>query len=220
MDNLYLIKYNNTVIGAYTSYKLAEIFILSCFQNNLMKNSAIILIIKTNSCYCINTKIIYESNNNIVLERKKPFIDIDKNYNPVYENNEKDMKINNINLENAKIKLETIGNKKNNLQHKINIIKYNNEKQLETKKIYEIDIELFKKFLDNQLNDPLFTIPDLFKEKFNVFKKLFDNNNLSYETFFKEYYNKYNYTYLKYNEDSSDEEKKNSLNIIEEFHIS
>ena len=58
-----------------------------------------------------------------------------------------------------------------------------------------------------------FIIPELFKEKFDIFNKLFKNNNLNYDSFISEYYNNtfYNDTFI-INKSS---EKSNSDTIAE-----
>ena len=60
--NSYLIEYNGRVIGSYSDYTTAEIFILSCYQNNLMNKNAYIHCYKINSCYQISTNIITPTN--------------------------------------------------------------------------------------------------------------------------------------------------------------
>ena len=61
--------------------------------------------------------------------------------------------------------------------------------------------------------DSSFIIPELFKEKFDIFNKLFKNNNLNYDSFISEYYNNtfYNDTFI-INKSS---EKSNSDTIAE-----
>lgn len=55
MNRIYLIRYNDNIIGAYTDYEMAETFIKSCIQNKLMIESATIITFKTNSCLKIST---------------------------------------------------------------------------------------------------------------------------------------------------------------------
>jgi len=65
MDELYLIEYNNKIIGAYDSYNAANTFILSCVQNNFMDNTATILTFKRNSCYQIIKEVAQKPNQKI-----------------------------------------------------------------------------------------------------------------------------------------------------------
>ena len=61
--NSYLIEYNEKIIGSYSDYNNAELFILSCYQNNLMTKDAYIHCYKINSCYKVNTNIVTINNN-------------------------------------------------------------------------------------------------------------------------------------------------------------
>ena len=54
----YLVDYEGKVIGCYSSFNSAESFILSCLQNNFMKDFALIHKIRENSCFKIKTKKI------------------------------------------------------------------------------------------------------------------------------------------------------------------
>ena len=54
----YLIEYEGKIIGCYVSFFEAESFILSCLQNNLMKDSAKVHVLRKNSCFKIKTKKI------------------------------------------------------------------------------------------------------------------------------------------------------------------
>jgi hypothetical protein len=60
--NSYLIEYNERIIGSYSEYNNAELFILSCYQNNLMTKDATIHCYKMNSCYKVNSKIVIFNN--------------------------------------------------------------------------------------------------------------------------------------------------------------
>ena len=54
----YLVEYDGKVIGSYSDFLSAKLFILSCLQNNFMKDFALVHKIMTNSCYKIKTKKI------------------------------------------------------------------------------------------------------------------------------------------------------------------
>ena len=54
----YLVEYDGKVIGSYSDFLSAKSFILSCLQNNFMKNFAFVHKIMANSCYKISTKKI------------------------------------------------------------------------------------------------------------------------------------------------------------------
>jgi hypothetical protein len=216
----FLISYKDKIIGVYTNFDKAKLFIHSCLSNNLMTGSADILVYKKNSCHCIN--II-----NITLETKP----IEKENKPIEKENkpiEKENKL--IIKENKLIEKEIdynnpeyikLAEDKNILQHKINMLKVQKERIKESKEIFDNDIILFNKFKNNIIEDSNFIIPELFKDKFLIFKNLEYENKLNWENFIKEY--NHNNIYTDYfNSNSYDDSfvengKKNNINI--EFEI-
>ena len=177
----YLVQYNNKIIGSFNEAILAENFILSCLQNNLMQHSAKVLKFRTNSCYCdgsydvgnitppveIITPVVQQVNEEQEQEqepvKEKKFIDFE-------------------NPEVIKISQEKI-----DLQHKINMLKASKEKIKESKSVYENDLKLFDIFSESLAKDPKFIISDLFKDKYNIIKKLKDEDKLSWENFSSEH---------------------------------
>lgn len=206
----FLIRYKNKIIGVYNNFDKAKIFILSCLSNNLMIGSADILVYNKNSCNCIDTI-------NIILEKEiKPIAKEDiKEIKPSI----KIIEEKHFNYDNPEyIKL---ADDKNNLQHKINMLKIQKEKIRESKEIYDNDIILFNKFKKNILNDSKFIIPELFNDKFEILKKLEEENELNWENFIK-YYNHNNIysDYFKlnsYDESFIKSTKKNNISM--EFEI-
>jgi hypothetical protein len=68
MGTIYLLEYKNNIIGAYTNYNLAEIFINSCKQNNFFDSDINIISFKENTCLKIKTTLVecsYVENVNI-----------------------------------------------------------------------------------------------------------------------------------------------------------
>ena len=107
------------------------------------------------------------------------------------------------------------------LQHKINMLKVQKERIEESKEIYNNDINLYNKFKQNLNNDSNFIIPELFKDKFYILKKLDEENKLDWNNFFNEYnHNNIYGDYFKlnnYDESFIASDKKDELN--EEFEI-
>jgi hypothetical protein len=176
----YLVQYNNKIIGSFNEAILAENFILSCLQNNLMQHSAKVLKFRTNSCYCdgnydVGTIIQSLPITSIVETIVQP-VSIEKE--PVKEKKFIDFE----NPEVIKISQEKI-----ELQHKINMLKASKEKIKESKSVYENDLKLFNLFSESLAKDPKFIISDLFKDKYNIIKKLKDEDRLSWENFSSEY---------------------------------
>lgn len=78
-------------------------------------------------------------------------------------------------------------------QQKIEILSHVNKLKLEKKKLeekqtkYEYDIQLYEKFKKYIIDDPRFTIPEMFKESYNLFEKLEKNNDLNFESYLENY---------------------------------
>jgi hypothetical protein len=197
MEN-FLIKYKSNIIGVYNDIESAKLFIKSCLSNKLMIDSADILVFPSNSCYCINTI-------NITLETNK----IEK----IKSNLIKSIPVKEINYNDPKyLKL---AEDKIILQHKINMLKVQKERIRESKDIYENDIKLYNKFKQEILNNNQFIIPDLFKDKFELFKKLDNENKLNWDNFIKE--NTHDNIYNEYFKLNSYEETFTNNDIKEDF---
>ena len=211
----FLIEYNNKIIGVYNTFDDAETFVLSCLQNRLMTHTVKILKFRTNSCFQIESKQIslnQQLSNNQDAEHIKPVVTVQKKITdtkPVINVDPKSVET-----------LQKISKDKIDLQHKINMLKYHKKKLDESKNVYENDIKLFELFNDSKTNDPEFIIPELFKEKYNIMHKLKEQNNLSWETFTKEYQQENfedNYFGLNDYEESFINEKRDIID--EEFDI-
>jgi hypothetical protein len=199
----YLIEYDNKIIGVYNDYKLAEHFILSCLQNNLMNNSANILTYDINSCYKVKTNQVTLFKNNT--SKKVVFM------------NDRPIKANNINLKSPTLESKSLknnnesitpnntpviecpsinfldptlldlANQKIELQHNINMLKVKKNKMDESKQVFETDLKLFELFKNKIEQEDKFEIPELFRDKFNIMSKLNAENKLDWENFVLEY---------------------------------
>jgi hypothetical protein len=179
----FLIEYKNKIIGTYQDYEMAETFILSCLQNNLMTTSAKILKYKTNSCYYDNEYVITlpsasfsESNKSVNFIPAPVFIPASNIIPSEVQPVKKDLDLNDP-------KLKEIAKEKLDLQHKINLLKVHKQRIDESKKVYENDIKLYDMFSENIKNDPSFVLPDLFVDKYNIIKKLKAEDKLTWENF-------------------------------------
>jgi hypothetical protein len=176
-------------------------------------------VIKNNNKVIDNKVIDNKEIDNKEIDNNK----INFNFNQIikdYNNNKQLFCLKEENLDtNSKINynlIEEIKNKKINeqkdLQYNINILKIKKEKMKEFKNIYENDLKLFHLFNENKLKSNNFIIPCLFEDKYNLFNKLLNENNLSCHSFIKEFYtNELNCVNLFI--------KQNISNINEEFEI-
>ena len=95
---------------------------------------------------------------------------------------------NSIELKENTIKLNNISQQKIELQHNINILKMRKKKIEEYKLVFKNDLILFDLFSEKLHKDSFFVIPELFDKKFKLITKIKHNNNLSWDTFYDEYY--------------------------------
>ena len=77
--------------------------------------------------------------------------------------------------------------KKCELEYELNNLKKEKDKIEESKKTYKVDVELYKKFKKIKEESYQFDIPELFVEKYNVFEKLDNDDNLNWENFYVNY---------------------------------
>jgi hypothetical protein len=68
------------------------------------------------------------------------------------------------------------------LQHEINILKMKKAKLEQSKKVYDTDLNIYNTFKKCST-----VVPEIFKKKYDIFKKLEDKNELSWENFISEY---------------------------------
>ena len=195
MSHIYLIENKSKIIGVFNDYKVSELYVFSLLQNNIIDDIISINKYILNSGYCTD-KIIFNHNNtkiqstvqpkkNILIE-KKIQNDIDNESNILIDNTK--------NYEN----LENIAKNKIELQHDINILKKQKEKLIESKQVYETDLKLFEMFTNEINKNPNFIIPELFINKYKIFKKLKLENDLSLESFNLEYKKNKNNDYNDY----------------------
>lgn len=68
------------------------------------------------------------------------------------------------------------------LQHEINLLKMKKAKLEQSKKVYDTDLNIYNTFKKCST-----VVPEIFKKKYDIFKKLEDKNELSWENFISEY---------------------------------
>jgi hypothetical protein len=213
--NSYLIEYNGKIIGSYSDYNNAELFILSCYQNNLMTRDAYIHCYKMNSCYKMNTNIVTINNNtssdcDISLHVLSPHtipespttstnkgINVSSNNNSVCgsQSSDEDCQTKTpiemisitpeMKLQNEKL-INDIEKEKHNLIHNMNLLKLQQKKISEAKQVFDVDSKLFNQFKAAKETDNTFIIPELFVNKYKIMSKLFLEDKLDWSNY---YYN-------------------------------
>jgi hypothetical protein len=78
-------------------------------------------------------------------------------------------------------------NKKIELQNSINQLKKKKEKMEESKRVYEIDLDLYNKFKKIMETNKNFNIPEMFIDKYELMDGLNKENKLCWENFYELY---------------------------------
>ena len=181
--NLYLIEYNNKIIGTYNNYNTAKTFILSCLQNNFIKDSALIHSFINNSCYKIKTRVITLDKNLSIKELDIPVdisVDIPVDIPVEIISITPEMK-----LENEK-RINEIEKEKHDLIHNMNLLKVQQNKITELKQVFEVDLKLFNQFKLTKENNNDFVIPELFVNKYKIMNNLFLKDKLDWINYYNE----------------------------------
>ncbi len=77
--------------------------------------------------------------------------------------------------------------KKIELQNSINDLKKKKEKIEENKRVYEVDIDLYKKFKKLRETNSNFNIPEMFIDKYDFFEELEKEDKLCWENYYELY---------------------------------
>ncbi len=85
-------------------------------------------------------------------------------------------------------KMIEIGQQKIDVLSHINKLKLEKQKMVEKKTKYDYDLSLYEKFKQLKNDDFSFNIPIMFKDKYALFEKLENNNELSFEAFIENYF--------------------------------
>ncbi len=222
----FLVEYQNKIIGVYSDFTQAELFVKSCILNNLMTDSVYILTFMTNSCVCVQRQLMSRPNNIHVQTNPLNFYEPIKADNLDYESasdiesseDEIDREAENkLIMEKAKERIE--------LQHKINMLKVQKEKIEESKRVYESDLKLYNMFKQSLVNTPTFVVPELFSKKFIIMKQLDDQDQLSWDNFCQHYQHETFYSDLLIASNSYENsfitkpDDKQKINIEEEIEL-
>lgn len=76
---------------------------------------------------------------------------------------------------------------KSKIEYELNVLKKEKQRIEDSKKEYEVDLELYNRFKNIIDDNPDFELPELFINKYKIFNELDINNNLSWDTFYQNY---------------------------------
>ena len=153
------------LIGIFDSFESVNTMINGIVQNNLCKKSKL-----TIKKFFKNT--IYEVNS-------------DEKNDEIEDNKITEIKTDIIKL--TPEEEEKRNKEKCELEYQLNILKKDQEKIEESKKMYKVDLELYQKFKKIKEENYQFDIPDLFIEKYNIFEMIEKDGNLNWENFYANY---------------------------------
>jgi dGTP triphosphohydrolase len=176
--SIYIIKIDNTILGVFNDLQLAIDYSYSISKAQLLVKDTI--------------KIFnYKQNSNILLEEidlklteevtKILKMGYDKNVETKQETIEEIKKKNEEKRKYVEEQNE-IGQEIIEIKHKMNILKLKKEKMKETENIYETDLKLYNTIKKDNIN-----VPELFKNKYELFKKLEMKNILNFDSFMQYY---------------------------------
>lgn len=76
---------------------------------------------------------------------------------------------------------------KADIEYELNMLKKKKEEIEESKKVFPVDLELYRKFKKIKENNNNFEIPDLFSEKYSIFEMLERDDKMDWENFYLSY---------------------------------
>ncbi len=175
-----ILYHKNDVIGLYESYELCNDFIKS-LESIGYNGKFKIIKFKINTCIKEWTKDISTTTNKIEEDNtSETFIKKENNYSDIKKDQKTETK-------EIKKKKKKEAKEKQKEQYNINLLKAQREKIIESKNKYEVDLNLYNNFKDKIKDDSDFEIPEIFVDKFKIFEKLDNNNELNWDNFATEY---------------------------------
>lgn len=189
-DILFLVNYKSEFNGIYSNMNKAMISILSqvkdkeivdfkietIYNNSNLREKTYYFKIEDNK-YCLynfTTKF-----SNIILES------FNVEFNSNLEEEEEDNSYS-LNSEEEK-EYQEIKATENDLQHKINLLRKDKEKLEEMKSVYEVDLKLYYKFKKELEENEDFTIPEMYVQKYKIFRELEEKGEISWDNFHEKY---------------------------------
>ena len=212
-NNIFVLYLKDVVIGTFNNEHLLNCFVKGGIQNNFFTEQDIKkdifelntickvnIISKTNKILSKEEskqiledeerfkiqKILEDKHNNIILLEENNKKIIEENNKKIIEENNKKIK------EEKKRKLEEfkkteeytkIQEERTVLTNEINQLKLKKKKLQELEQEYNINLNLYKKFVEEKTKDSEFKIPELFTLKYSIYERLDKENNLNFENY-------------------------------------
>jgi hypothetical protein len=198
-NNIFVLYLKDVVIGTFNNEHLLNCFVKGGIQNNFFTEQDIKKDIFELNTICKKNKILSKEESKQISEDEERFkiqkILEDKHNNIILleENNKKIIEENNKKIkEEKKRKLEEfkkteeytkIQEERAVLTNEINQLKLKKKKLQELEQEYNINLNLYKKFVEEKTKDSEFKIPELFTLKYSIYERLDKENNLNFENY-------------------------------------
>jgi len=171
-DFVFIIYLKNNVIAVYNNETLLNIFINGAIQKNFFKKEEIrIDKYNVNSMLCLT-----KTEEHVIIQKKK--IDIPNKEETIESTKSQEY------LKSEEY--QKLAQEKTDTKHEINILKLKKKKYEEEKQVFNSDLKIYYQFKKAKEQEN-FEMPDMFITKYDIFKKLEENNQLTFELFKEEW---------------------------------
>jgi hypothetical protein len=191
-QNYYLTCYNNEKYGVFQSLNNSILFILGnpLFELNNIDKWKIKSIYPDSFFILHNYEFKLEKSKILILKNGSNFNNnLIEKFNSTLKSEEEEENDDESQSDSvASEEIEEIQNlitETNDIQYKLNLLKKDKEKLEEKKNIFLVDQDLYFKFKQSLETDDEFTVPEIFVNKYKVFRELEEENNLCWEEFNK-----------------------------------
>ena len=193
LEYSFLVRYDESKTGIFKDLNRSILYILSNpFFNLEQLDKWKIKSIYHNSFFIKNKYYLSIKQNKLVLHRNNSILDhhLIEQFNSTLEVNQIDeddeTQTDSVNSEEIE-EIQNLITETNDIQYKLNLLKKDKEKLEEKKNVFLIDKDLYFKFKNSLETDDEFTVPEIFLNKYKLFRTLEEEDNLTWEEFNKRY---------------------------------
>ena len=191
-QNYYLTSYNNEKHGVFQSLNNSILFILGnpLFDLNNIDKWEIKSIYPDSFFILNNYQFKLEKSKILIVKNGSNFNhNLIDNFNSTLiseDIEDEDCQTDSVGSEEIE-EIKNLNKEINDIQYKLNLLKKDKEKLEEKKNVFLVDQDLYFKFKQSLETDDEFTVPEIFVNKYKVFRELEEKNNLCWEEFNKKY---------------------------------
>jgi len=170
---LYALLHKDKLIGLYNNHKYCNQMLTGLTNNKFAKQS--------------DLKIVNYYDNSITVAEEIDEIQHFTTDNTTDSDSESDSVSTEELDDETRKKIKNTREKKSKIEYNVNLLKKKKETMEESKNVYKVDYELFKKFKKFKESNSNFEIPLLFQAKYKLMVELESKDNLNWETFNQQY---------------------------------